>query len=435
MANTRRIDAELNKLDETPIGQKISSIDKRFSAALGQVRDAQNQLENEWADLKDSEDYKQYEKKREALAKQRDDAWSIERRKMADAENKLYSARHDELKQIALQDTPHARQLGLDVLTFPRMDGSLSAYPLSVILACRVLNCSYQWIYPEPTGSPWAPRLKLPEELFFFDPYEDLYRAPNLEFSLAASRVVAKPSRPAQERLAVMINRLLAISTSTHDAYSNLITGKCDLNLQARAPSEDELQLAKRAGVKIELEPIARDALVFIVNHTNSVKSLTREQIVEIYQDKLTNWARVGGDNNGIFAFWRERNSGSRELFDSLVAAGHSIPEPKFHSVLFADSMAGPYNQVTQTPGGIAYSVFYYEHYMALSAYTRVVAIDGVEPNAKTIASGQYPWTAPVYAAYREGERADSPAMKLLHWLLSPEGQAVVRESGYVPLK
>ena len=70
---------------------------------------------------------------------------------------------------------------------------------------------------------------------------------------------------------------------------------------------------------------------------------------------------------------------------------------------------------------------------MAQSPYTRNLAIDGVEPTAESIASGKYPLIAPVYAAYRETDPPDSPVMKLLNWLLSPEGQAVIRESGYVP--
>lgn len=37
------------------------------------------------------------------------------------------------------------------------------------------------------------------------------------------------------------------------------------------------------------------------------------------------------------------------------------------------------------------------------------------------------------YAAYRAGEPAGSPAIKLVDWLVSLEGQSVVRESGYVP--
>jgi len=43
------------------------------------------------------------------------------------------------------------------------------------------------------------------------------------EFVLATLKVVAKPGRRDRERTAVMINSLLAASTSTHDAYVNLV--------------------------------------------------------------------------------------------------------------------------------------------------------------------------------------------------------------------
>jgi phosphate transport system substrate-binding protein len=231
-----------------------------------------------------------------------------------------------------------------------------------------------------------------------------------------------------------MINSLLAISTSTHDAYTNLVEGKCDLNLTARAPSADELAIARKKGVTIELRPIAKDALVFIVNQKNLIKSIGRQEVMQIYQGHINSWAQFGGVARSIVPLWRERNSGSRELFDALVSKGQHLPEPTSNN-LFSNSMAGPYNQVTQDVNSLGYSVFYYEHFMALSPYTRVVAIDGIEPNAESIASGKYPLTADVYAAYRAGDPADSPAMKLLAWLLSPEGQAVVRESGYVPAK
>jgi phosphate transport system substrate-binding protein len=58
-----------------------------------------------------------------------------------------------------------------------------------------------------------------------------------------------------------------------------------------------------------------------------------------------------------------------------------------------------------------------------------------VEPTFESIASDAYALVAPVYAVYREGQPADSPARMLLQWLLSLEGQAVVRESGYVPIR
>jgi phosphate transport system substrate-binding protein len=234
-----------------------------------------------------------------------------------------------------------------------------------------------------------------------------------------------------------MINSLLATSSNTHDAYVNLIEGRCDLNLTTRAMSTDEAKLAGDKGVKIKLQPIAHDALVFIVNQKNPIKSITSQQIQRIYAEEIKNWEELGVTNQPIRALWRERNSGSRELFDALVTKDQQpIPEPKNRWVgMFSDSMGGPFNRVTQDAQSLGYSIYYYEHYMALSPYTRMVAINGIEPTPETILSGKYPYVADVYAAYRADEPAGSPAMKLLEWLLSPEGQATVRESGYAPVK
>lgn len=434
LAHTREVEDELRKLNESEIGRQIADLEARASGYDKERFTVQDQF----LKLQRTEAYREYAKQRTALLNKLDTNWPVERKAMAEAARKIYAARHDELQSLAVKDVTHARELGLDVLTFPRMDGSTSTHPLNVIVACRVLGAPYEWLYPEPSGYPWSVTPPVPLELFLVpDIGETDWGSTNYEFNLSASRVVAKPSRTGGQRMAIMINSLLATNNSTHDAYVNLIEGKCDLNLSARAPSDEETKLARTKGVKLELQPIAKDALVFIVNQQNGVRTVSSAQIRQIYEDKIKTWKELGGQTNAILALWRERNSGSRELFDMLVTKGSPLPEPKdrWAKELLANSMGGPFNRVTQESGGLGYSVYYYEHFMSLSPYTRLLAIDGVEPNAETIASGKYPWTANVYAAYRADEPAAGPAMKILNWLLSPEGQAVVRESGYVPVK
>lgn len=432
-SQTKEVEDELRKLDQTPVGKQVSEIERKFNVGAQEARKAAEEAQFEWSQLRQTPAYRNYEMRRQALEEKRAARWNEERKAIAEVARKLYAARHKELTELATKDAPEVKRLGLDVLTFPRLDGSTSTHPLSVILASRVLGTPYEWIYPEPTGSPWRPRLEIPADLFLFDEYEYLPAREKMEFSLAASMVVAKPARPDQQRLAIMINSLLAISTSTHDAYTNLVEGRCDLNVTARAPSEDELASAKKKGVTIKLQPIAKDALVFIVNQKNPIKSIGRGEVLQIYERKIQTWNQLGDASGDIVPLWRERNSGSRELFDLLVTKGERLSEPTPKDELFSNSMAGPFNRVTQDTKALGYSVYYYEHYMALSPYTRTVAIDGIEPNANTIRSGKYPFTADVFVAYRADQPTNSAAMKLLSWLISPEGQAVVRETGYVP--
>ena len=57
----------------------------------------------------------------------------------------------------------------------------------------------------------------------------------------------------------------------TSEAYINLINNRADLVLVARSPSEDELILAVRLGVQLDVRPVALDAFVFLLNGENPV--------------------------------------------------------------------------------------------------------------------------------------------------------------------
>lgn len=456
MSETRKIEEQIAKLADLPVVVELMKIDKQrtelraatekqirelHSAAVKQIEP----LDKEYQRLRESEEATAYRKLLSDLDAQRHNTWELERKAITEAARNIYAARHEELRRMAAHPVPNLGKLGLDVLSYPRVDGSTSTHPLSVIIACRAFGIPYEWVYPGPTGYPFHSQHPLTED---WDGAirGGMYRDPmDMEFNLAASYAVARPAAPEQARLASIINNLLTVNASTHIAYENLINRKCDLNLTARPPSDDELKLAGEKGVKITIKPIARDAMVFIVNYKNSVTSLTREQIVDIYDGKITSWSELGwrptekelgGSSQTISPLRRERNSGSRELFDSLVMKGRQLPgEDTWGKSLFSSGMSGPFNRVTVEPLAIGYTVYYYEHFMAASAFTRTIAVDGVEPTPETIASGKYPFVAEVYAAYRDGEAADSPAMRMLNWLLSDEGQAVIRESGYVPAK
>lgn len=451
LAESKRIDEEIRKLQDTPIAKQLRALSDRLTALREKAGKDQEPLEKELGAIYESEAWKQHQARIQELEELRNTKWQQERKAISDAAKRIYSARHEELRKAAPAAIPQVNQLGLDILTYPRIDGSTSTQPLNVILAARVLGVPYDWSYAEPTGRYWGNAPSIPGDLFVGGmkggfgrgwSYED---AESMDLSIVASRAFAKPRDPAdlrQQRTAVIINSLLAVNNTTHAAYVNVIEGKCDLNLTARPPSASEAKLAKDKGVELKLVPIARDALVFIVNHKNPVTGLSSDQLRAIYLEKTTRWKDVGGvppkeGEDKILALWRERDSGSRELFEEHLMKGQLLPDPpeKHRPMLMSSGMGGPFSRLTSAENGLAYSVYYYEHFMSLSPYTKTIAIDGVEPTAETIASGKYPFVSQVYAVRRANQPADSPAMKMLAWLLSPEGQTVVRESGYIPVK
>lgn len=437
LGDTRALDEQIKALDASPVAVKIKEISSKIDENETEKQRETAKLYDEIQKLQESDAYKEYEQRRQELASKRESEWEVERRKMAEAARALYAARHDELKSRKANSVTALGALGFDVLTYPRVDGSTSTQPLAVIVASHALDVPYEWLYPEPRGYAHT-RAPYPRLLFgALEAGSPSDTEERTELALAASRVVAKPADKdrGQLRKAIMINSMLATNTGTHESYENLINGDSDLILVARAPSQDEQTLAKEKGVQIKTRPVALDAMVFIVHRDSAVKNLSLDEIRRLYRDAMKDTTRPS--DLPIRPLMRERNSGSRELFDALVMKGESLPEPKRPRVFefYTSGMGGPFSRVTTDAKALGYSVYYYERFMAMSPYTRTISIDGIEPTPESLASGEYPLTTPLYAAWRADQPADAPGPKLLHWLVSDEGQSVIRESGYVPLR
>ena len=65
----------------------------------------------------------------------------------------------------------------------------------------------------------------------------------------------------------------------------------------------------------------------------------------------------------------------------------------------------------------------------------KLLAIDGVTPNADSIRSGAYPFLNPYYVVMSAGQAEDSPTGILFQWLLGDEGQSLIAHEGYVSIK
>lgn len=229
----------------------------------------------------------------------------------------------------------------------------------------------------------------------------------------------------------------------THEAYLALINGDADIILVARAPSRDELNAAQTKHVDFDVQPVALDAFVFIVNSQNTVDDLLLEQLRQIYSGKITNWKQVGGKDEEIHPYQREENSGSQELMNTLVMSGTPmIDAPE----MIAWTMAGPFNAIGSPPylespeekgdaAGIGYSVYYYSKYMVTNDDVEFIGVNGVEPTSRTIRDRTYPLTTEVYVVVRKDTPIKDTARQLRDWLLTSDGQYTIESSGYVAIQ
>ena len=65
----------------------------------------------------------------------------------------------------------------------------------------------------------------------------------------------------------------------------------------------------------------------------------------------------------------------------------------------------------------------------------KLLGVDGVVPNNKTIKDGSYPFNTAYYIVINKADDENSASRKLANYLLSARGQAVAEKAGYVPVK
>lgn len=226
----------------------------------------------------------------------------------------------------------------------------------------------------------------------------------------------------------------LAQFNRTTQSFRNLKDGLCEILIvgQPNAAVFDEM---KAEGFEYEMETIATDALIFVVNENNPVSNLTTEQIRGIYTGEITNWSQVGGNYEEIAPFQRNEGAGSQALMLKLVMGDTPMMTPPTEYLI--DSMGGLMTAVKSydnSASAIGYSVYYYANDMKMAEGLKIISVDGVMPSPETIRSGEYPHLNAYYSVIAADEEEMSPARVLFNWLVSEEGQRLVDMEGYVSI-
>ncbi|MEW6468220.1 MAG: PstS family phosphate ABC transporter substrate-binding protein [Bacteroidota bacterium] len=209
-----------------------------------------------------------------------------------------------------------------------------------------------------------------------------------------------------------------------------LLDGTTDIAMSSRKMKLSEKQKLIDAGKSPKEVTICYDALSVIVNPSNKISQLTREQLEGIFTGKITNWKDVGGDDMKIVAYSRESSSGTFEFFKESV-----LKNKNYGSVCLLMPATGAIVQsVSQTKGAIGYIGF---AYMENSVKALKISYDKgktyVDPTIANAKSKAYPITRPLYYYYlASSEKTVKP---FLDYILSAEGQKIVSDVGYIPLK
>lgn len=219
---------------------------------------------------------------------------------------------------------------------------------------------------------------------------------------------------------------------NTSGGYQRLIDGEADVFFGAQ-PSKAQQAAAQQAGRSLSLTPIGREAFVIFVSQDNPISNLSSEQVRAIYTRHITNWKQVGGTDEPIIAFQRPQNSGSQTIMEAMVMQGQPMATPlKEESASGMGDILSSVADYRNSPGAIGYSFRWYATVMNAKAGLKLLSIDGVAPSVANIRNGSYPFTVDVHAVTAGTTNPNVP--KLIAWVRSAEGQALIEQVGYVGL-
>jgi phosphate transport system substrate-binding protein len=207
--------------------------------------------------------------------------------------------------------------------------------------------------------------------------------------------------------------------------FAALIDKTAAIGMASRPAKPEEIANGKAKGVDMKETTVAYDGIAVIVNTANSIKGLTKKQVEQIFTGEITDWSAVGGSGGKISVYTRNTSSGTYAEFKELAMKKRDYA-PDSQKLAGNEQIA---QEVGKNPNGVGYVGLAYTKASGI----RVVPIDGASPSKESVLAKSYPYARPTFF-YTNGEPT-GVVKEFIDFTVGPEGQKIVEQVGFVPIK
>jgi phosphate transport system substrate-binding protein len=211
---------------------------------------------------------------------------------------------------------------------------------------------------------------------------------------------------------------------------SALINGTTDICNASRPmkPTEHDKLKARYGSRGVEIKA-ALDGLSVYVHEGSPISELSLQQLKAIYTNEITNWKDLGGPDAKIILYGRENSSGTYVYFQEHVLEGEDYST----AMQSLPGTAAVVNAVARDKNGIGYGGAAYGKGIRELKVKKDAASPAYSPTLENIKTGAYPISRYLYMYVRN---RPTGAMKgFIDWALGDEGQKIVGEVGYFPIR
>lgn len=203
-----------------------------------------------------------------------------------------------------------------------------------------------------------------------------------------------------------------------------LTDGTAAIGMSSRRAKPGEVAAANAKGVNMKPTIVAYDGIAVIVNAANPLKGLTKKQVEQIFTGEVADWSAVGGNAGKISVYTRNTSSGTYSDFKELAMKKRDYAGG-------SQKMAGNEqiaSEVGKNQNGIGYVGLAYTK----AGGIKVMPIDNVAPSVQSVQGKTYPYARPTFY-YTNGEPS-GVAKEFVDFTISPAGQRIVAQVGFVPI-
>ncbi len=209
----------------------------------------------------------------------------------------------------------------------------------------------------------------------------------------------------------------------TSEGVNALIRNEIDICTASRNLMPEEAKaLADYYGTVGLFYLVAKDALCVYVNPYNPVKNLSVNELKKIFECKIFNWKELGGKDQKIVPVIRNLNSGTYFYFKEHVLEG----EEYCPDAVVESTTPDIIEYVENNENAIGYGSIGYKGKVVYAK------IEGIEPSEENARNDTYPITR--YLHFFTANVPKGAVKNFVNYVLSPEGQRIVKQSGFIPL-
>ena len=199
-----------------------------------------------------------------------------------------------------------------------------------------------------------------------------------------------------------------------------VLDGTADIGNSSRSLKAGEIEAGAVENI------VAIDGIAVCVDPTNTVISLTRKQLTDIYTGTVTNWSEVGGRDMPIVVIGREAGSGTRGIFEEILGIEGTCA---YANEL--DSTGAVMARVATVPGAIGYISLDVKDCTVVA-----LSLDGVAPTPENIRAGSYCLSRPFVMATRGEISAQNGLIRdWFSYVLGEEGQGIAVSVGLIAVE